>query len=668
MILSQEPGAGGGDRQQGGEAEDHLPRADAEEGREPAGGDPQATFAATVVDEWVRCGVRHAVVCPGSRSTPMALALAREARLRVHVRLDERSACFFALGIGKATGVPAVICTTSGTAAFELHAGVAEAHHAAVPLIVVTADRPPELQEVGAPQTADQSRMFGGILRFFAEPGVAVPDGGTWWRSLAARAVIEATCNPLGPGPVHLNLAFRDPLVGEPGPLADGRPSGGAWHARPGVPCLDPGTLEHICSLLHARRTLLVAGEGSGEPASVLALAEKLHAPLIADPLSGCRVSHPNVVSAADGILRAHGTGRLAPEVILRLGRLPASKVVCDWLDAASGSPAVQIVLCGGPWSDPGHRAHLVLPGDSRWLSGALSELADRIQASPEDPDRRRWLELWMALQGVSDEVIARWCAAEEVLSEPGLARAVASSLQAGTVCYVSSSMPIRDIECYSGILAEGVRILANRGLNGIDGVLSSALGAATACGRPVVALLGDLAFLHDATALVRSIGRDGEPDPTVVVVVADNSGGGIFSFLPQGSLLEHAEFELLFGTPQLPDVVAVAAGMGVEALDLQADSTTALDPGSGPAPASGSGLAPGSGLAGRLRGEIARLSGAGGISVIRVGLPERSRNVEVHQMLNDAIATAVSEALEEADGAPLGAFPRQSPALHRES
>ncbi|MGH9081714.1 MAG: 2-succinyl-5-enolpyruvyl-6-hydroxy-3-cyclohexene-1-carboxylic-acid synthase, partial [Acidimicrobiales bacterium] len=318
----------------------------------------QATFAATLADEWVRSGVTDAVVCPGSRSAPLALALAERAELRVHVRLDERGAGFFALGLAMATGRPPVVCTTSGTAAAELHPAVVEAHYGRVPVIVCTADRPPELQGVGAPQTIDQRGLFGSAVRWSADPGVPVESTRRTWRALAARAVLEASAGPTGPGPVHLNLAFREPLLAEAGPLpaggADGRPSvrvGTAPGTAPGtVPGTAPGpaagtapgpggaTGADAARTWHRRRGVLVAGAGAGPPELVLALAEALGWPLLADPRSGCRTDHPAVVGAADALLRSEAVGTaLRPEVAVVLGSPWTSKALGAWLAGAGG-------------------------------------------------------------------------------------------------------------------------------------------------------------------------------------------------------------------------------------------------------------------------------------------------------------------------------------------
>jgi 2-succinyl-5-enolpyruvyl-6-hydroxy-3-cyclohexene-1-carboxylate synthase len=271
---------------------------------DPSSEDVQATFCATVADEWARAGVTDAVVCPGSRSTPLAVALASEARIRVQVRLDERSAGFYALGIAKATGRPVVALTTSGTAAAELHSAVVEAFHGGVPLVVCTADRPQRLHAVGAPQVIDQLSLYGGSVRWSGVPGVPSWREQGAWRSLASRSIAEACAGPLGPGPVHLNLAFDEPLVGMPRTLPEGRPDGRTWHE---VVSNSVATVDRrVAELLSVKsRFLVVAGFGSGAAADVLAMASDIGAPVIADPLSGCRVPHESLVASADSILRS---------------------------------------------------------------------------------------------------------------------------------------------------------------------------------------------------------------------------------------------------------------------------------------------------------------------------------------------------------------------------
>ncbi|HTX62407.1 MAG TPA: 2-succinyl-5-enolpyruvyl-6-hydroxy-3-cyclohexene-1-carboxylic-acid synthase, partial [Acidimicrobiales bacterium] len=421
-----------------------------------------ATFTATLVDEWVRAGVRDAVVCPGSRSTPLALALARRAELRVHVRLDERGAGFFAIGLAGATGRPVVVCVTSGTAAAELHPAVVEAHHGRVPLIVCTADRPPELQGVGAPQTVDQWGVYGTAPRWAAAPGV--PDEATaWsWRSLGARAVAEASSGPLGPGPVHLNLAFREPLVGEPGPLPEGRPGGAPAHR----------------VVTHAGATeawswpggngVLLAGARCGPAEAVLALAAHLGWPVLADPRSRCRVPHDHVVASADAIAR-HAPAHLAPDVVVRLGASWVSKAVPEFFSAGE-------VIAVDPWwrwDDADRRATVVHRVDpAAWLSAAL-------ELPPPRPSPG-WLEGWQEAERVAQKAIDATIGGER-LSEPLLARRLFRVAPAGTTLVVSSSMPVRDLESFAAPRPAPPGVLANRGANGIDGVCSTALGAAAA-------------------------------------------------------------------------------------------------------------------------------------------------------------------------------------------
>ena len=265
-------------------------------------GSLQATFAATLVDEFIRGGALHAVICPGSRSAPLALALAARPELTTFVRLDERSAGFFALGLSKVTDRPTIICTTSGTAAAELHAAVVEAHYGRVPLLVCTADRPAELQGVGAPQTIDQTHLFGHAVRAFVSTEAEGREA--TWRSIGAHAYLDAVSSPLGPGPVHLNLQFREPLAGVAGPLRTSRPTGVPFHRveRRANQVLT-GTLP--VERWRGQRGLLVVGEGGGSRDLVLGVGDALGWPVLADPRSGCRVKEPGVVAAADAILRS---------------------------------------------------------------------------------------------------------------------------------------------------------------------------------------------------------------------------------------------------------------------------------------------------------------------------------------------------------------------------
>jgi 2-succinyl-5-enolpyruvyl-6-hydroxy-3-cyclohexene-1-carboxylate synthase len=541
----------------------------------------QATFAATLVDEWVLGGVTDAVVCPGSRSTPLARALA--ARLRVHVRLDERSAGFFALGLSMASGVPTVICVTSGTAAAELHPSVVEAHQGRVPLIVCTADRPPELHHVGAPQTIDQVGLFTTSTRWSCDPGVPDESQAATWRPLAVRALAEAARGPLGPGPVHLNLAFRDPLVGEPGPLP----------ARNGPSLVvSPGRTPALENPLEGRGVLIVGGPGVPDAARVLQLGTQLGWPVLADPRSGCRLE--GTIAAADAIVR---TRPPLPDTVVLLGTPWLSKALGEYVSAAAVQGARIIgVDPWWQWMDPSGvvgEFHSATP--EAWVASSLEQRA---------PCESGWLELWHSYEKVAQAAIEQVLA--DRLSEPLVARALAGhAASVGGTILASASMPLRDLEWYAPALAAPPRVLANRGANGIDGVVSTALGIA-ATGRRTFALLGDLAFLHDVSGLVNL------PAVPCTFVVLDNGGGGIFSFLPQADALGSDEFELLFGTPPTSDVGAVARGFGLDVHEV----TT-----------------------------VAELESAfaAGPSLVRVRLPGRAENVAIHNALNRAVLLGVT-------------------------
>jgi 2-succinyl-5-enolpyruvyl-6-hydroxy-3-cyclohexene-1-carboxylate synthase len=572
-----------------------------------------ATFAATLVDEWVRAGVTDAVVAPGSRSTPLALALAGHGRLRLHVLLDERSAAFFAVGLGRATGRPAVVVTTSGTAAAELHAGVLEAHHGRVPLLVATANRPPELHDVGAPQTVDQTHLFGRAARWFAAPGVPDAGAAATWRSLAARAVIEATGSP--PGPVHLDLAFRDPLTGEAGELPPGRPGGRPWHQRlRPAPVADDTVVAVLAARLAGRRVAVIAGEGTAADESggeaVLAAAARLGWPVLADPRSGCRLPSPVTVARFDALVRAPGWAAAhRPDAVVRLGAAPASRALATWVAGAVAAGAEELVVDGhGGWVDPDRSAAtLVTAGPVALLSALVATVT---------PAPAGWVEAWATAETAAAAAIDGVLADHPEPTEPGTARALAGLLPDGGQLVVSSSLPVREVEWFAAP-RRGLRVHANRGANGIDGVTSTALGVAAAGFGPTTLLTGDLAFLHDGGALVAAARARGEETVSpLLVVVLDNDGGGIFSFLPQAGVVAPDRFEQLFGTPHGLDLAAVAGGYGLpadvveKAADLAPAVTAAL---------------------------------AGGVTRVLVVPTARPATVAVHAELQAAVAAALS-------------------------
>lgn len=529
--------------------------------------DAATAFARALVDEWGRAGVVLATLAPGSRSAPLALALAG-ASFPLHVHLDERSAAYFALGAAKATGRPAVVLCTSGTAAANFHPAVLEAHHARVPLIVCTADRPPELRDVGAGQTVDQLHLYGSAVRWFVEAEVPAdrPGAPAAWRQLAARAVAAASGPPAGP--VHLDLPFREPLVpsGKPEVEAPGRPDGRPWTVTaPVTRAPDGATAARLTETVrNASRGLLVAGWGADvAPRTASRFADAARWPVLADPLSDLR-SGPHAISTYDGLLRVTAFARdHRPDLVVRIGAPLTSKVATTWLD-----PAVPQVLVdpNGAWSDPAHGVSERLPVDAELL---LDALAGGLGTSPAA--RTDWLDGWLAAEDTARRALDSWLDARSEPFEGRVARDVVAAVPNGTTIVVGSSMPVRDVEAFVAPRT-GVRYLANRGVNGIDGLVSTALGVAATTG-PVVALLGDLCLLHDANGLVGA--GDRRLDATFVVV--DNDGGGIFSLLPQADLPEH--FEALFGTPHGLDLAGLASlhGLPVTEIEKAADVEPAV-------------------------------------------------------------------------------------------
>jgi len=536
-------------------------------------GRANATACATMVDEWVRCGVRHAVIAPGSRSTPMALALASRPELALHVVHDERAAGFVALGLGL-DGVPAALLCTSGTAAANLHPAVVEAGLSEVPMLVLTADRPPELRGVGAPQTIDQIELYGRSVRWFCDAPVPDESDPVSWRPLAQRAFSATSA-----GPVHLNLPFREPLLGDIGEVPE--PIGPPLPVPRGIAVSGPVPAEFD----RQRGVIVVGGRSGVEPDAVDALAARLGWPLLADPLSGCRQGS-HAVSAFDSVLRHTGFARdHAPEIVVRIGRPPASKVLSQWT-VASGAPVLQV---GGPGVvNPDHNvARFCCMDDLAPLNGATG--------TP-------WMARWRRAEQRADAAIREFLEGRK-LTEPGVARTLADTLDVTAELVVASSMPVRDLEWFGG---PGARAHSNRGANGIDGTLSTALGRALT-GVPTVVWVGDIAFVHDANALVAITERGID----LRIVVADNQGGGIFSFLPQASRLPAERFEQLFGTPHDTDIEALAAAHRVPANTVERAD------------------------------ELIDAIGRPGPSVTRV-VTERAENVRVHNELNAAVAASL--------------------------
>ena len=524
----------------------------------------------------------------------MALALIARKEINLHVFLDERSAAFAALGVGLQHGMPAVVLSTSGTAAVEFHPAVVEAHEARIPMLVCTADRPPELHGVGAPQSIDQQHLYGSSVRLFVDSGVADDTEMNEWRLMAQRALAASRAIPAGP--VHLNLAFREPLIASPNSLPVSTDA-----AIPlteiGMPnSQDVAWVNELCARRHG---VIVAGRGVRQPASIVALAERLGWPLIADPRSGCRrseVSSPVLVPHADAIVRHESVKLLKPEVILRFGEPPTSKVVNGWL-AASGANYVVV----SP-SDALHDPDRVV---ERQFLADIEAFASLIEGEPSGPD---WLSRWQQMSTLASDAIQTALDESQTLNEPLVARVVGEYLPQGSSLMVSSSMPIRDLEWFSPTIVP--EVLANRGANGIDGVVSTALGVALATGATVGALVGDIAFLHDANALL-GLARRGVD---LRVVVVDNDGGGIFSFLPQATQIDPDVFETLYGTPHGADLLGIATAYGVKTVQCVTKSEL-----------------------------ITALASRGPIVIyVRTS---RIDNVEIHDRLNRAVTDALSHA-----------------------
>ena len=535
---------------------------------------PATALARVLVDELVRCGLREAVVAPGSRSTPLALELhaaSQSGGLRLHVRIDERSAAFLALGLAKAGGRPAAVLCTSGTAAANFHGAVIEAGEAGVPLLVLTADRPPELRGTGANQAIDQLKLYGDAVRWFCDVGVpeARPGMAGYWRSLACRAWAQAAGTAgTTPGPVHLNLPLRDPLVpGEgdgaawPEPLA-GRPAGAPWTRF--APAAGPAG---VLDLPWTERGVVVAGDGAGA-APLIELARVAGWPLLAEPSSGARqgetalAAYPYLLESPE-FIAGH-----RPDVIVSAGRPGLSRGQLAFLRGGGVAPARHVVIAAGPghWSDPARTATDVTgavrlrgrPGERAWLEAWLGADAAAVRATDAILDR----DTGPGDTGLGDIGLGDIGLGDIGLSEPRLARDLGALLPAGALLWVASSLPVRDLDRHLAP-RDGLRVLASRGASGIDGLVSAATGAAlahqAAGGGPAVALLGDLALLHDAPGLM--LGPD-EPRPDLCLLVVNNDGGGIFSTLEQAAY--PAAFERVFGTPHGTGIAQLAAAAGL--------------------------------------------------------------------------------------------------------
>jgi 2-succinyl-5-enolpyruvyl-6-hydroxy-3-cyclohexene-1-carboxylate synthase len=505
---------------------------------------PSTALATVLVDELLRCGMREAVLAPGSRSAALALALQEaeaEGRIRLHVRIDERSAGYLAMGLAKASGTPVPVVTTSGTAAANLHPAVLEADQSGVPLLLLTADRPPELRSTGANQTIDQVKLFGDAVRLFAEVGTPERVTGltAYWRALTGRAWTAARGTlTRNPGPVHLNLAFREPLVPD-GDFDWPEPLGGRAQNAPWTLADEPVTVAPNVHL--PSRTLVVVGDAPPSLGRATAILAEEHGwPVISEPSGNAR-SGAHAISAGSWLLEiGQFVDAARPDHLLVGGRPTLARAVMSLLRDPRSS--VTVVASTASWADPTRTAAQVLPA----LPAADGH---------HDPDLE-WLGLWLEAERAARAAIDDYLDDEDA-AELGLARALVATLPADALLFLGSSMPVRDVFS-AAAPRDGVTVMANRGAAGIDGTISSAVGAALAWqrdgGGPAFALMGDLTALHDANGLV--LGPD-EPAPNLTVVVVNNDGGAIFSLLEQGREDYADAFDRVFGTPHGVDLAA---------------------------------------------------------------------------------------------------------------
>jgi len=558
-------------------------------------GDVALACMSAFVDALADSGMRHACVSPGSRSTPLALALARHDDVSVHVHLDERSSAFFALGIAMSTGAPAAVACTSGTAAANIYPAVVEASMSRVPLLVLSADRPPELRGVGANQAIDQLDLFGRHAKLFVDAPVPGdrPDA-SWWQGLAIEAARAVLAHP--PGPVHVNLPFREPLA----------PSG----EEPGLERAEPVRPASVRSAARTRRSdvealqsevsgvergVVVAGPLRRDASPAVDLARTLGWPLLAEPTSGLRV--PGALSAGQLLLSNEAfVASHVPDLVLQLGAAPTSRSGLSFVALARRlvviDPDVHV-------ADPARHASVSVRADPASLSRAF---VGRLQPCAESSWARGWHAADRAAREAVDRVLDAW----DDPFEGRVARDLADSVPDGGALVVGSSMPVRDLDTFMRPRV-GIRVHANRGASGIDGFVSTALGVATS-GVPTFALLGDLTLLHDAGGLLWSGGRGYD----AVFVVLNNDGGAIFSFLAQRAL---PEFERLFATPHGLDLSKIAQASRVGHLLVErADD-----------------LVP----------AVTKASGSGGVWLVEVP-SDRDVNVARHAEVGAAVATAL--------------------------
>ncbi|EBF5169769.1 2-succinyl-5-enolpyruvyl-6-hydroxy-3-cyclohexene-1-carboxylic-acid synthase [Listeria monocytogenes] len=500
-------------------------------------------YLAAFIEELVQAGVKEAIISPGSRSTPLALMMAEHPILKIYVDVDERSAGFFALGLAKASKRPVVLLCTSGTAAANYFPAVVEANLSQIPLIVLTADRPHELRNVGAPQAMDQLHLYGSHVKDFTD--MALPENSEEMLRYAkwhgSRAVDIAMKTPRGP--VHLNFPLREPLVPilEPSPFtATGRKHHHV-HIYYTHEVLDDSSIQKMVTECTGKKGVFVVGSIDKKELEqpMVDLAKKLGWPILADPLSGLRsygALDEVVIDQYDAFLKeAEILDNLTPEVVIRFGSMPVSKPLKNWLESLSDI-RFYVVDPGAAWKDPIKAVTDMIHCDERFLLDIM------LQNMPDDAKDVAWLSRWTSYNKIAREIVLAEMANTTTLEEGKIVAELRRLLPDKAGLFIGNSMPIRDVDTYFSQIDKKIKMLANRGANGIDGVVSSALGASVVF-QPMFLLIGDLSFYHDMNGLLMA--KKYKMNLTIVIV--NNDGGGIFSFLPQAN--EPKYFESLFGT-----------------------------------------------------------------------------------------------------------------------
>ena len=585
-------------------------------------------FAEAFVDELARAGLRHACICPGSRSTPLALALAREPRIKKWIHLDERSAAFFALGTARALGEPVAVLCTSGTAAANFLPAMVEASYSSTPLIAVTADRPPELQEWGAPQTIDQTRLYGTHAKWSTtvQAPELVPHLLRFVRATANRLFSMAVESPSGP--VHVNVQLREPLTPELVPedrramdafndleALQGRANKRSFSGVSlGSNHLDGEEVARLAGELSGtERGVIICGwQHSAEfPALVTELASRLGYPLLADPLSQVRAGAHDLAGVIDNhdlfLREPRLLESLSPEVVIRFGALPTSKALTQFMEKHWGARQVLAGMDG--WSDPSHLGTDMLRAEANAVCRAL------LEKLPQGGRRTGWLDRWLSLRDLAHEALQEQLGGMEELFEGKVFAELAELLPDEAVLFAGNSMPVRDMDSFLPPTAKRIQCAANRGASGIDGVVSTALGYSAAQAGRTVLVVGDISFYHDMNGLLAA--RRYGLDTTIVVV--NNDGGGIFSFLPQAAYPEH--FEELLGTPH-----GLEFGPAAQLYDLPYTKV---------------------GSWGEFRAAVGDSFSRHGTTVIE--LPgDRARNVRLHQQVTEAVLAKVAQGVAE--------------------